>query len=138
MPKLLKNLLWWDYCWESTFESFLWLQMRILQSHWVDYALASNWKRFWSQQRQNLIKFWPHLDKTSKNNWQTFVKLSQNFIKIWEMLSIKFWRNFIKFYVLELFIKLRETRRIHFHHSWYLETLRVPSYVHFWQKVNEY
>ena len=30
--------------------------------------------------------------------------------------------------------QLRETRRIHFHHFWYLETFRVSSYLHFWEK----
>ena len=40
-------------------------------------------------------------------------------------------------YVPGGFKQLRETGRIHFHHSWYLETFRVPSYGHFSEQVNE-
>ena len=34
--------------------------------------------------------------------------------------------------------QLRGTRRIHFHHSWYLENLRVSSYLHFCEKGHDY
>ena len=35
------------------------------------------------------------------------------------------------------FKQLRETRRIHLHHSWYLSTPGISSYVHFCEQVNE-